>query len=109
MKIILLKLKRIIKIIQIYIKLNSLFTLPPITKKSNPNNNSHKIIIASNYNLITENNQNRARLNSLDNKKMPLAQIGNNFRQIKNKQNKEDTRHNNIHSFMKLKYYEDVN
>ena len=92
-----------------YIKLNSLFTLPPITKKSNPNNNSHKTINTSNYNLITENNQNRARLNSLDNKKMPLAQIGNNFRQIKNKQNKEDTRHNNIHSFMKLKYYEDVN
>ena len=40
---------------------------------------------------------------------MPLAQIGNNFMKIKNKQNKEDTRYNNIHSFMKLKYYEDVN
>ena len=70
-----------------YIKLNSLFSLPPIDKKFN-RYNSIKTIYEKNKshnNEIINNNKSRLMLNKYSNK------------------------YDNLWSFMKLKYYEDVN
>ena len=90
-----------------YVKLNSLFSLPPIIKRKNPYNN----------NSITEinSNPNRQRFNSLNNnKKIVLNNINNKYMNnksfsIKDKEENEDHKYDNINSFMKFKYYEDVN
>lgn len=89
-----------------YIKLNSLFILPPLLKRKNPYNNS-----------ITEinSNPNRQRFNSLNNnKKIVLNNINDKYMNnksfsIKDKEENEDHKYDNINSFMKFKYYEDVN
>ena len=88
-----------------YIKLNSLFSLPPLLKKTNPYN--YKSIIESYP------NPNRQKFNSLNNnKKIVLNNINDKCFIIKDKLDKEeneDHKYDNINSFMKFKYYEDVN
>jgi hypothetical protein len=94
-----------------YIKLNSLFNLPPLTKKMKPNNSPKTINTSNNNHFKTEINPYNPRLKSVNNKK------SNNFinksMQIKKKEEFENDKNNkydnNINSFMKFKYYEDVN
>ena len=101
-----------------YIKLNSLYSLPPLKKKINPYNSKKTLNISNNnYNFITEINQNeKKRFNSINNNKISLKKIknkiGNKSIQLKDKDDFEeniDHKHDNIYSFMKFKYYEDVN
>ena len=102
-----------------YIKLNSLFSLPPITKKKNPYN-SKKSINTSNLSkyFITEINSNKNRFNSFSNKqkrsliKLKNKKLGNINMQIKGREGFEEKRiHKNdyINNFMKFKYYDDIN
>ena len=100
-----------------YIKLNSLFILPPLKKKINPYYSKKTLNITNNnYNFITEINQNIERYNSISNNKVSLKRlknkIGNKSIQLNDKDDfdeNEDHKHDNIYSFMKFKYYEDVN
>ena len=92
-----------------YIKLNSLFSLPPLIKKASPSKKNY---------FITEINSNKQRFNSIDNNKRILSNkingryLGNNSFNSKDREDNEanvDHRYDNINSFMKFKYYEDVN
>ena len=82
------------------IKLNSLFTLPIVDKKIN-RYNSNKTIYSQKNVLLTVFNNNINRNNKLRlylfNKNISLTKL--------NKHKK----YNNLNSFMKLKYYEDIN
>jgi len=102
-----------------YIKLNSLFSLPYIPYKINPllYNNSEKIIdTSSNFNLLTEVNNN-PKNNSIKNQKLSLINLDNNSLRsksfdlkdngkIQEKKNKKMC--SSIYNFMKFKFYEDV-
>ena len=103
-----------------YVKINTLFNLPKITKKNSPYNFRKTINISSknlNDNIrekLTEINRSNQKSYSLCNKKTKLVKeskkVISKSTQVKDdiKDNKVD-KHNNIYSFMKFKYYEDVN
>ena len=100
-----------------YIELNSLYKLPPLEKKIYPYILPRTINTSSKNYLITETNRDKQRLSPLNNKKKLL--IKNNINNLMNhslKINKKEkletdknNKYDNINSFMKLKYYEDVN
>ena len=100
-----------------YIELNSLYKLPPLEKKINPYNSPKTIHTSSHNYLITEINRSKKRLNSLNNKQKLLIKhnvnnLMNHSLKINKKEDIENDKNNkydNINSFMKLKYYEDVN
>ena len=100
-----------------YIELNSLYKLPPLEKKINPYNSPKTINISSNNYLITEINRNKQKRNSLNNKKKlsikhDINNLMNHSLKINKKEeleNDKTNKYDNINSFMKLKYYEDVN
>ena len=88
-----------------YIKLNTLFTLPTIDKKFIRYNSNRSIKIPKNIflnNFINNkykndsNKNNKLRFN-LFNQNISIAKSNN------------ESKYNNLYSFMKLKYYEDVN
>ena len=84
-----------------YLKLNSLFTLP-IINKTISRYNSNKTIYSQKNLFLTDANKNIIRNNS----KLRLNLFNNNI--SLNRINK-DKKYNNLYSFMKLKYYEDIN
>ena len=83
-----------------YININSLFTLPIIEKKIN-RYNSIKTIFTPNYNFILnkyqDNKRNKIRLNLVNGLNISLTKL------------KKNSKYDNLSSFMKFKYYEDIN
>ena len=90
-----------------YIKLNSLFRLPPITNK---NRRNLKTLIISKNNS-PGNNNNSSFLTDIKPKRILLSPLKrlHKRRGENTVEDKKDHRHDNIYNFMKLKYYEDVN
>ena len=101
---------------QKYIKLNSLFKLPTLSK-NNKHYNSVKTICSSTH-ILYKNKINNINIknNFLKNQKLTLTEIDNNLQsnpditkynkgKIKDFKNKK---YNNLHNFMKYKYYDDV-
>jgi hypothetical protein len=84
-----------------YVKLNSLFTLP-IINKTISRYDSNKTIYSQKNLFLTDANKNIIRNKS----KLRLNLFNNN---ISMNRNNKDKKYNNLYSFMKLKYYEDIN
>ena len=86
-----------------YIRLNSLFTLPSIGKEINRYNSIKSIFSKNNKNILLTNSNS----NIFGNKKGKTKDLINHSksRLLINK----DSKYDNLYSFMKLKYYEDVN
>ena len=105
------KIKNKIKI-KDYIQLNSLFTLPSIDKKMNRYNSIKTLYPNKDDNLLESNMSNSEKNQEKNNKinkrgRLRLYLLGEEkLRLDKLKRNKK---YDNIYSFMKLKYYEDVN
>ena len=102
-----------------YIKLNSLFNLPPIDKTINRYksfksiNNSNNEVEDDNsqikYNQLRKNSKNRnfhkkIRLNLFNNEQLSKIKMRN-----RTEKKIEDSKYDNISNFMKFKYYEDIN
>lgn len=88
-----------------YIKLNSLFTLPLLEKKMNKYD-SFKTINFPKINLLTDFNSNKYNSRNSSKNKLRLNLFNQSLTLSKTK---KIDKYDNLKSFMKLKYYEDIN
>ena len=96
-----------------YIKLNSLFNLPNLSKKNNQNNSLKTISSTSYIRFIKEKDKIKTKNSLLNKQRISLIKFNNimknKSKQIKNKEEIGDIKLSDINNYMKFKYYEDVN